>query len=257
MLALCPRSSEALRLVGKKLSQYGGEGPNTSVPLPGWQEREQFAGEDLHNRCSVVMRYQVLLSLMLSSQTKDHVTFAAMKQLRDHGLTVENVLKMDDKTLGELIRPVGFWRSKVRYIKQATAILREQYGSDIPNTINGLLRLPGVGPKMAHLIMKLAWNQVSGISVDTHVHRIANRLQWVREESRTPEGSRRALEEWMPRDLWSETNWLLVGFGQQICLPVNPRCSGCLNRDICPTAKSNLRKTNRRLSPNSPQQPCQ
>ncbi|XP_069762605.1 endonuclease III-like protein 1 isoform X3 [Narcine bancroftii] len=205
----------------------------------------------------LVMRYQVLLSLMLSSQTKDHVTFAAMKQLRDHGLTVENVLKMDDKTLGELIRPVGFWRSKVRYIKQATAILREQYGSDIPNTINGLLRLPGVGPKMAHLIMKLAWNQVSGISVDTHVHRIANRLQWVREESRTPEGSRRALEEWMPRDLWSETNWLLVGFGQQICLPVNPRCSGCLNRDICPTAKSNLRKTNRRLSPNSPQQPCQ
>ncbi|XP_051877793.1 endonuclease III-like protein 1 [Pristis pectinata] len=204
-----------------------------------------------------VMRYQVLLSLMLSSQTKDHVTFAAMKQLRDHGLTVENILKMDDKTLGELIYPVGFWRNKVRYIKQTTAILKEQYGGDIPNTVSGLLRLPGVGPKMAHLIMKLAWGHVSGISVDTHVHRIANRLQWLKKETRTPEESRLALEEWMPRDLWSEINWLLVGFGQQICLPVNPRCSGCLNRDICPAAKNSLGKTNRRLSPNSPKQPRQ
>ncbi|XP_072125663.1 endonuclease III-like protein 1 isoform X2 [Mobula birostris] len=110
-----------------------------------------------------VMRYQVLLSLMLSSQTKDHVTFAAMKQLREHGLTVENILRTDDKTLGQLIHPVGFWRNKVRYIKQTTAILKEQYGGDIPNTVSELLRLPGVGPKMAHLAMKLAWNVVSGI----------------------------------------------------------------------------------------------
>ncbi|XP_032872673.1 endonuclease III-like protein 1 [Amblyraja radiata] len=204
-----------------------------------------------------VMRYQVLLSLMLSSQTKDQVTFAAMKQLREHGLTVENILKMDDKTLGQLIHPVGFWRSKVRYIKQTTAILKERYGGDIPNTVSELLHLPGVGPKMAHLIMKLAWDHVSGICVDTHVHRIANRLQWLGKETKTPEKTRLALEEWMPRELWSETNWLLVGFGQQICLPVNPRCSGCLNRDICPAAKNNLGKTNRRLSPNSPQQPCQ
>ncbi|XP_067859567.1 endonuclease III-like protein 1 [Heptranchias perlo] len=204
-----------------------------------------------------VMRYQVLLSLMLSSQTKDHVTFAAMKQLRDHGLTVENILKMEDKTLGELIYPVGFWRSKVKYIKQTTAILREQYDDDIPSSVSDLLKLPGVGPKMAHLIMKLAWDKVSGISVDTHVHRIANRLRWTEKETRTPEKSRLALEDWMPRDLWSETNWLLVGFGQQICLPVNPRCAGCLNRDICPTAKNNLRKTNPRLLPNSPHQLCQ
>ncbi|XP_059835030.1 endonuclease III-like protein 1 isoform X1 [Hypanus sabinus] len=204
-----------------------------------------------------VMRYQVLLSLMLSSQTKDHVTFAAMKQLREHGLTVENILKTDDKTLGELIHPVGFWRNKVKYIKQTTAILKEQYGGDIPNTVSELLRLPGVGPKMAHLAMKLAWNVVSGICVDTHVHRITNRLQWLQKETRTPEETRLALEDWMPRDLWSETNWLLVGFGQQICLPVNPHCSGCLNRDICPAAKNSLGKTNRRLSPNSPPQPCQ
>ncbi|XP_067912640.1 endonuclease III-like protein 1 [Heterodontus francisci] len=198
-----------------------------------------------------VMRYQVLLSLMLSSQTKDHVTFAAMKQLREHGLTVENILKMEDKTLGKLIYPVGFWRSKVKYIKQTTAILKEQYSGDIPSSVSELLKLPGVGPKMAHLIMKIAWNNVSGISVDTHVHRIANRLKWVKKETRNPEKSRLALEEWMPRELWSETNWLLVGFGQQTCLPVNPCCTGCLNREICPTGKNNLRKTNPRLPPNS------
>ncbi|XP_041062410.1 endonuclease III-like protein 1 isoform X1 [Carcharodon carcharias] len=204
-----------------------------------------------------VMRYQVLLSLMLSSQTRDHVTSAAMKKLRDHGLTVESILKMEDKTLGELIYPVGFWRNKVKYIKQTTAILKEQYSGDIPNSISELLKLPGVGPKMAHLITKIAWNNVSGISVDTHVHRIINRLKWAKKETKNPEESRRALEEWMPRELWSETNWLLVGFGQQMCLPVNPRCAGCLNRDICPTAKNNLRKTNPGLPPSSLRQPCQ
>ncbi|CAI9561848.1 unnamed protein product [Staurois parvus] len=90
---------------------------------------------------------------------------------------------------------------------------------------------------MAHLVMDIAWNRVSGIGVDTHVHRISNRLKWVKKETKNPEDTRVALEDWMPRDLWSEINWLLVGFGQQMCLPVTPRCSECLNRDICPGAK--------------------
>ncbi|KAM9125824.1 endonuclease III-like protein 1 [Pangshura tecta] len=184
-----------------------------------------------------VMRYQVLLSLMLSSQTKDQVTSAAMLRLREHGLTVDNVLQTDDVTLGQLIYPVGFWKNKVKYIKQTTAILKQQYGSDIPRTVKELVNLPGVGPKMAHLVMDIAWNNVTGIGVDTHVHRISNRLKWVKKETKTPEETRVALEDWLPRDLWSEINWLLVGFGQQICLPVNPRCSECLNRHICPAAK--------------------
>ncbi|CAM5087782.1 unnamed protein product [Natator depressus] len=184
-----------------------------------------------------VMRYQVLLSLMLSSQTKDQVTSAAMLRLREHGLTVDNILQTDDVTLGQLIYPVGFWKNKVKYIKQTTAILKQQYGSDVPSTVAELMNLPGVGPKMAHLLMDIAWNNVTGIGVDTHVHRISNRLKWVKKETKTPEETRAALEDWLPRDLWSEINWLLVGFGQQICLPVNPRCKECLNRDICPAAK--------------------
>ncbi|XP_069726113.1 endonuclease III-like protein 1 [Phaenicophaeus curvirostris] len=184
-----------------------------------------------------VMRYQVLLSLMLSSQTKDQVTSAAMLRLRQHGLTVDRILQMDDATLGQIIYPVGFWRNKVKYIKQTTAILKQKYGGDIPQTVEELVQLPGVGPKMAHLAMTIAWDSVSGIAVDTHVHRITNRLKWVKKETKYPEETRVALEEWLPRDLWREINWLLVGFGQQTCLPVNPRCSECLNQDICPAAK--------------------
>ncbi|XP_010131729.1 PREDICTED: endonuclease III-like protein 1, partial [Buceros rhinoceros silvestris] len=110
-----------------------------------------------------VMRYQVLLSLMLSSQTKDQVTSAAMLRLRQHGLTVDSVLQMDDATLGQIIYPVGFWRNKVKYIKQTTAILKQKYGGDIPRTVEELVQLPGVGPKMAHLAMTIAWDSVSGI----------------------------------------------------------------------------------------------
>ncbi|NXO85519.1 NTH protein, partial [Sitta europaea] len=184
-----------------------------------------------------VRRYQVLLALMLSSQTKDQVTSAAMLRLRRRGLTVDSVLQMDEETLGQIIYPVGFWRNKVKYIKQTTAILKQKYGGDIPSTVEELVQLPGVGPKMAHLAMHIAWDSVAGIAVDTHVHRISNRLKWVKKETKYPEETRVALEEWLPRDLWKEINWLLVGFGQQTCLPVNPRCSQCLNQDICPAAK--------------------
>ncbi|XP_037115867.1 endonuclease III-like protein 1 [Syngnathus acus] len=183
-----------------------------------------------------VRRFQVLVSLMLSSQTKDQVTAAAMQKLRAHGCTAEKLLSTDDKTLGKLIYPVGFWRNKVKFLKMTAAMLVKDYGGDIPDSLEGLVRLPGVGPKMAHLAMDIAWDQVSGIGVDTHVHRISNRLGWLRKPTKNPEATRKALQEWLPRDLWSEINWLLVGFGQQVCLPTNPLCSLCLNQYSCPSA---------------------
>ncbi|KAG7223781.1 hypothetical protein INR49_026464 [Caranx melampygus] len=183
-----------------------------------------------------VRRFQVLVSLMLSSQTKDQVTAAAMQRLRAHGCTVESIVNTDDETLGKLIYPVGFWRNKVKYLKLTSAMLQKEFEGDIPNSVEGLVRLPGVGPKMAHLAMDIAWDQVSGIGVDTHVHRISNRLGWLRKPTKNPEDTRKALEEWLPRELWSEINWLLVGFGQQVCLPVNPLCSMCLNQHSCPSA---------------------
>ncbi|XP_051024326.1 endonuclease III-like protein 1 [Acomys russatus] len=184
-----------------------------------------------------VQRYQVLLSLMLSSQTKDQVTAGAMQRLRARGLTVESILQTDDDVLGRLIYPVGFWRSKVKFIKQTTAILQQHYEGDIPASVAELVALPGVGPKMAHLAMAVAWGTISGIAVDTHVHRIANRLRWTKKVTKSPEETRKALEEWLPRPLWSEVNGLLVGFGQQTCLPVHPRCQACLNQALCPAAQ--------------------
>ncbi|VEN47970.1 unnamed protein product [Callosobruchus maculatus] len=178
-----------------------------------------------------VIRYQKLLALMLSSQTKDQVTFAAMQRLISHGCNIENILRTSNEVLGELIKPVGFWKKKVDYIKKTSQVLKEQYDNDIPNTIEDLLKLPGVGQKMAHICMNTSWGQVSGIGVDTHVHRISNRLGWA--NTKTPEETRKCLEGWLPFELWSEVNHLLVGFGQQICLPVKPKCETCLNKDIC------------------------
>ncbi|GAA6088952.1 endonuclease III-like protein 1 [Tachysurus ichikawai] len=206
-----------------------------------------------------VMRFQVLVSLMLSSQTKDQVTAAAMERLRAHNLSVSSILKMDEDKLGKLIYPVGFWKTKVKYLKQATEMIHREFGDDIPDTPEGLVRLPGVGPKMAHLAMAIAWKQVSGIGVDTHVHRISNRVGWTRSTTKNPEETRRALEEWLPRDLWCEINWLLVGFGQQVCLPISPLCSTCLNQHTCPSAHAaspTLRpKPGSPLSPREPAVP--
>lgn len=183
-------------------------------------------------------RFQVLLSLMLSSQTKDPITWAAVQRLKDKGLgNVDGMLEAKEKDIEDLIFPVGFYRRKAEYLKKTVAILREQYNGDIPNTIKDLCKLPGVGPKMAHLCMLEAWNIVTGIGVDTHVHRIAARLNWVPKTGiKTPEDTRRALESWLPRQYWREINHLLVGFGQTICLPVGPKCHECYNNLICPSA---------------------
>lgn len=101
---------------------------------------------------------------------------------------------------------------------------------------NGISFYTGVGMKMAHICMRVAWNIVSGIGVDTHVHRIANRLKWVEKETKEPEQTRVALEKWLPFEDWTDVNELLVGFGQTICKPVNPMCSECLNAMICPAS---------------------
>lgn len=187
-------------------------------------------------------RFHILISLMLSSQTKDQITHSAMLRLIGYGLTADTVLEMSDKQLGEMIYPVGFWKKKIVYLKKTAEILKKNYDGDIPCTIDGLVKLPGVGPKMAYLAMTCAWNKVVGIGVDVHVHRIANRLKWVRKPTTDPEKTRKELEDWLPQSYWREVNWLLVGFGQQICLPVSPRCTDCLNKDICPASAAKTRK---------------
>lgn len=173
---------------------------------------------------------------MLSSQTKDQITYDAMKRLKERteSLTPVNLLKLSDFELEDLLKPVSFYKTKAKHMKIASQMLVEQYDCDIPNTIEGLLKLPGVGKKMAYLAMTTAWHKVEGIGVDTHVHRIANWLKWVEKPTKSPEDTRVALEAWLPRELWNEINHLLVGFGQTVCTAKNPGCETCDNADICP-----------------------
>lgn len=253
----CPRKTQTPRVAYEAVDGERGEcaGPPPAAWEPQhWRQQlanirsmrsgkdapvDQLGVEHCHdlNVPPEVRRYQVLLSLMLSSQTKDQVTAAAMQRLRARGLTVARIQQTDEHTLGALIYPVGFWRSKAKYIKQTTCILQQRYNGDIPASVAELVALPGVGPKMAHLAMAVAWGTVSGIAVDTHVHRIANRLGWTKKPTKSPEATQTALEEWLPRELWGELNGLLVGFGQQMCLPVRPRCQACLNQALCPSAQ--------------------
>lgn len=114
---------------------------------------------------------------MLSSQTRDEVTFAACQRLKAFGLTPENLVQADPSKIQELLKPVGFYNQKTKHIQLACRILIDEYNSDIPDTLEGLLKLPGVGKKMAHICMQAAWNKTTGIGVDTHVHRISNRLK--------------------------------------------------------------------------------
>lgn len=128
---------------------------------------------------------------MLSSQTKDTTTSAVMIKLQKelpNGLNLESILNIDVESLDKMIKSVGFHSKKANYIKKTAEILRDQYEGDIPDTIEGLTSLPGVGPKMGYLTLQVAWNKNVGIGVDVHVHRITNRLGWVR--TKNPEETR-------------------------------------------------------------------
>lgn len=183
-----------------------------------------------------IQRYQILVSLMLSSQTRDQMTHAACQRLREFSFNPQVLSKIDTQILEDLIKQVCFYRVKAKHIKMTSAILLEQYGGDIPPDIPGLLKLPGVGAKMAHICMHAAWNITTGVGVDVHVHRISNRLKFTSKETKQPEKTRLELESWLPFELWGEINLLFVGFGQTICKPVGPNCAECLNNKICPAA---------------------
>ncbi|KAK6022607.1 base excision DNA repair protein, HhH-GPD family [Ostertagia ostertagi] len=199
-------------------------------------------------------RFQALVALMLSSQTKDEVTSAAMYRLRKHGCNVDAMIEIPTAELEKLLCPVGFYKvlsgsrnSSGSVFRNPSFLRRRQFSSrrradstkekydsvNVPTHIEDLCSLAGVGPKMAHLVLQIAWNKVEGIAVDTHVHRIVNRLGWMK--TSTPEQTRVKLQEMLPRSHWTTINPLLVGFGQQICLPIGPKCGSCLCQDICPS----------------------
>lgn len=122
---------------------------------------------------------------------------------------------------------------KAKFIKKSTQILADKFDSRVPSNYKDLTSLPGVGPKMAHLVLQEAFNKVEGVSVDTHVHRISGRLKWTT-KALNPGQTADQLQEWLPEDRWSDVNHLLVGFGQTVCRPLHPKCYLCDIRLLCP-----------------------
>lgn len=165
----------------------------------------------------ITRRFQVLMCLMLSSQTKDAVVGAAIRGMQaDNVLNIQSIHQMDSTTLDRYIQKVGFHNNKTKYIKEAVQILMDKYNGEIPRTASEMIQdLPGIGPKMAYIIESVAWGTQSGIGVDTHMHRIFNVLHWVN-KTNTPEKTRLQLESWLPPEYWSEVNLLWVGFGQEV-----------------------------------------
>lgn len=175
--------------------------------------------------------YEILVSTLLSLRTKDEVTAVAAERLLQKARTPQEMLALDEAQIRDLIRPVGFAPTKAGRLRQVSRILLDRYGGRVPADLDALLALPGVGRKTANLVLSEAFGQ-DAICVDTHVHRISNRIGLV--ETRTPEATEEALRRVLPRSLWQRYNPLLVAFGQVICRPVSPFCSTCPARSLCP-----------------------
>ena len=178
-------------------------------------------------------RFQTLISLMLSSQTKDQITSEAVRNLQkmDGGLNAPNLMKADSNVVFECVKRVGFAKRKTEYIIEAAKKCHAEYDDDIPKTLDELTSFKGVGIKMATLAMHHCWNEHVGIGVDVHVHRISNLLGWIK--TKTPEQSEEALQKVFPEELWPEINKALVGFGQSYCTSKKPQCEICPIKDSC------------------------
>ena len=176
--------------------------------------------------------FQVLIATMLSAQTKDAVTAAAASRLFKAARTPRSMAKLPAATIEKLIYPVSFYRNKAVHVIEACRQIVDRYGGTVPSTMEALLTLPGVGRKTANLVLILAHASGDNICVDTHVHRISNRLGWV--QTRTPEETEHALYRAARRRWWPVINLYLVTWGQNVCRPVYPLCPQCVLVDICP-----------------------
>jgi endonuclease III len=195
----------------------------TGLELPAVEKISQSREDD---------PFQVTIATLLSARTQDATTYAASERLFRKAATPEAMGKLTVKQIEKLIYPVSFYRYKARYIKATCAKLMKDFGGRTPSTMDELLTLPGVGRKTANLVLILAYNSRKNICVDTHVHRIANRLGWV--STKTPDETEQALYNATESRWWPFINLYLVTWGQNVCRPVYPRCPACAIRDLCP-----------------------
>jgi endonuclease-3 len=176
--------------------------------------------------------FRILIATLLSARTQDATTHAASIRLFRRARTPRTMAALPAREIERLVYPVSFYRNKARHVKACCQTLVSRFGGRVPQTMDELVALPGVGRKTANLVMILAFRSKRSICVDTHVHRISNRLGWVR--TKAPEETEEALYEALPRRWWPHINLYLVTWGQNVCRPIRPRCSECEIASYCP-----------------------
>jgi endonuclease-3 len=175
--------------------------------------------------------FQILIATLLSARTQDATTLAASTRLFKRARTPRTMARLTVKEIERLIYPVSFYRHKARHVRETCRILLERFSGNVPGTMEELQELPGVGRKTANLVLILGFRSTQNICVDTHVHRISNRLGWVK--TRTPEETEQALYAATDARWWPYINLYLVTWGQNVCRPIGPRCGACVLKPHC------------------------
>lgn len=174
--------------------------------------------------------YLILIHCLLSLRTRDTVSLPAARRLFEHANTPDQMLALPEEKIEKLIYPTGFYKRKAHLLKQVSQDLIIRFSGKVPDNMNDLLSIKGVGSKTANLVLGLGFD-IPSICVDTHVHRISNRLGLVK--TKTPSETEIALKKILPKKYWIEFNQLLVMWGQNICVPISPLCSKCAIFDYC------------------------
>jgi len=175
--------------------------------------------------------FTTLISCILSLRTKDEVTEQASVRLLKKYNTPKKLLQLSDKQIESLIYPVGFYKTKAKRIKEISKTLIENYGGNVPEDFDELLKLKGVGRKTANIVMVYGHKKQGYLPIDTHCNRVPNRLGWI--NTKTPEETEMELRKILPRNYWDDFNHLFVTFGQTICVPISPFCSRCPIKNYC------------------------
>lgn len=195
----------------------------TGLELPAVEKISEENAED---------PFQILIATILSARTQDATTHAASARLFRRARTPRSMARLRVNEIEKLIYPVSFYRYKARYVKACCEMLVARFNGRVPATMEELVMLPGVGRKTANLVLILGFQSLQNICVDTHVHRIANRLGWV--NTKLPDETEQALYRNTERRWWPYINLYLVTWGQNVCRPVYPRCGDCVIADQCP-----------------------
>ena len=185
--------------------------------------------------------FQMLVMTLLSSRTKDSTTIPIVKRMFKRYPGPKDYIKINVNELERLIHGIGFYRVKAKNIKKLSELLINNFKGKVPNKFKDLVSLPGVGRKTANCILAYTFGKPA-IAVDIHVYRISNRLGWVK--TKNPEDTEEKLNKLIPKKLWIKVNSLLVGHGQTICSPINPKCSKCKIKKYCNYGKKVLNKNN-------------